>query len=244
LSFPKRLRKAPIVEALCELRFKIPESELAELVVGKIAAWQLWTGMTGRGTGNMDVPEELARQDPNLRYLPKIEFRSEMAAGKIGGRVLSYHALAPYPGWENLQPRLQAAVGQLFATFPGILVERVGLRYVNLFGEANYGDVLVSDLAVDVSVAGEPIANRVNVNYSKSVGNCEVTVRIATKEFVQTTTSTPFTTLVDLDVYTVPTFTGESADVVLSWIEEAHELERSEFFRVLGDGLLQRMRED
>lgn len=243
MSFPKRLRKAPIVEALCELRFRIPESELSELVVGKIAAWELWAGMTARSTGNMDVPEDIARQDPNLRYLPKIEFRAEAAVGKIGGRVLSYHSLPPYPGWDNLQPRLGVAVRQLFSTFPGILVERVGLRYVNLFGETNH-DVSVTDLAVDVSVAGERIANRVNVNYSKSVGSCEVTVRIATREFVQTTATTPFTTLVDLDVYTPAGFAGDSADVVLSWIEEAHELERSEFFRVLGDGLLQRMRED
>lgn len=43
LTLPKKLKKDAIAEALCEVRFECEESvSLPEIVVGKLAEFQLW----------------------------------------------------------------------------------------------------------------------------------------------------------------------------------------------------------
>lgn len=243
-ALPERLRNAPIVEALCELRFSAPPGSIQEIQIGQMASWPLWADRVLHRVGTIEVPEELLSQQPNLKYQPSLEFRDEHTVGKIGARVVSFHALKPYPGWKLLRPQLVELAESLFRTIPDATIERVGLRYVNLLGEGDHPDIYASDLACDIVVAGVPLTDHFNLNYTRAQKSLEMTVRVATRQFVKTALPSQFTTLVDLDVYTDAGFRAVSAGQVVDWLDIAHDVERAEFFRVLGEPLIERLRED
>jgi uncharacterized protein (TIGR04255 family) len=251
MKVPRKLRKDTIAEAICEIRFlSIESQQLPEMALGKLGGLPLWQDYKKVRLPVADVPLALRLRDPNLVYQPVMEFRSEKAdkLAKLGHNVLSYHLLEPYPGWKEFQTQLHEVIGQLFAVVPDIQVKRLGMRYINLFRLEDHGVPSVGDLNISVSVAGSPLTSPFNLNYLKSCKtksfDHRIAVRIASAEFVSGPKAQNTTVAVDVDIFTPDEFSIQDSKSVKAWIEDAHEIEKTEFFTLFTEAMLERLVED
>jgi uncharacterized protein (TIGR04255 family) len=107
-SPPAKLKQDAIVEAILEVRFDLPRPAIPEIFLGRLADRQAWRGFAQRPMPASQVPAQIRRIDPNLRYQPVIELVSQDQgrAVRIGPQVLSYHRLKKYVGWDSFKPEL------------------------------------------------------------------------------------------------------------------------------------------
>ena len=231
---PRKLKVDTIAEAICEVRFDCRESsQLPELVVGKLASRDPWVAFDKIRLPVSELPASLRAQDLSLKFQPAIELRepSGHLIVKIGVNVLSVHRIAPYPGGDAFEAEIDDDLKFLFSSFDDLRVERLGLRYINIFTEQEHGVKSVLDLYQSVSLAGTLLITPFNLNYIKMHGaEHKALIKIATPEFVAGPLSKPFHALVDVDVFTPDGFACADASHARRWISRAREYEKQEFF--------------
>lgn len=243
MNIPEKLKVDAIVEAILEIRFDCDESRrLPEIVVGKLAQFEKWRDFSVTRLPVAEMPIQLRKSDSNLKYNPVIELRS--ASGqrvvKVGENALSYHVLQEYPGWSNWKHELAEVIAYIYSCLSGLSIDRVGLRYVNLFTFDDHGVSGVRDLNFSVAIAGGDLDLPMNLNYSSRPSEVHSAVtRIASPEFVGSPTKSNMTALVDIDISTDGAFQPSSAEKLIEWVGQAHDHEKSEFFRLFTE----RMRE-
>jgi uncharacterized protein (TIGR04255 family) len=238
---PRKLKNDPIVEALFELRFT--SSEISEVVVGKLASWEQWKRFTKQRLPVADVPTTMREQDPNLIYQPVLQLQSEgNRVVKIGPRVLSYHALPPYPGWAVFEPELTSCTEQLFSTLSDVTATRFGFRYINVLTKDHLIESL-QDLNFDIRLEGQTLTCPTNLNYQRTwTAKHNSLVRIASKEFVQNPAA-HLAALVDVDIFTPEQFKSTTGTEAQGWIGEAHEILKKEFFNLLPEAIIEKLEE-
>lgn len=237
-----KLRPDGIVEALLELRFTSPE--FPELFSGKLASIDFRPEMSISRLPFADMPAPIRRSDPGL--LHQALFHAQSADGsrvaKIGERVFSWHALAPYPGWEVFRPELVSTVHHVFSSVVGCHVERLGLRYLNVLKSDLHFVEGLQSTNLQVLVSGDSLQAPMNVNYRREYGNQTSLIRIATPEFVQGPQE-DFSLMIDVDISTERPETGAAKEVI-QWIDDAHQLLKSEFFGLLSEETIKKLTED
>jgi len=242
---PKKLKKDAIAEALCEVRFECEEStSLPETVVSKLAEFEPWRQFEKLRLATSDIPASLRSQVPDLKNQPVLVLREQNGSrlAKIGANVVSYHRLAPYPGWETFKPEIESTVDYLFQLFQSFRATRLGFRYVNLFTDDDHGITSVTNLDYSVHVAGEHLHAPQNLNYRLTRSDDHIVqVRIASPEFVSGTIGRNVHVLADLDVFTPPNFETTDAEATKKWIEDAHTYEKEEFFKLFTDNMRERL---
>ena len=235
-SLPRKLKKDAIVEALCEVRFDSSESkEVPELVVGRLADCENWKKFGKARLPISDVPAPVRQQNASLRNQPVLELRDSDRARvvKIGSNVVSYHALAPYPGWDSFRPELDDMLDFVFGAFEDFQALRLGFRYVNLVNEKDHLVPDVMALNYSATVAGTQLEPPLNLNYQIARGEeYRATVRIASPDFVPAKIKEPYSALIDVDVSTPEGSTIASVDAAKAWIIKAHDIEKDEFFKL------------
>src|SRR5262245_16365579 len=121
VSLPTKLKNDAIVEAVFELRFTcgLP----SELVIGRLAALSVVQGFDAQRLPTADIPELLRQQDANLRYQPSLQLTQTMPSrmARLGGSLISYHVLAPYPGWTVFSGVIRTLVRDVFGALPALL---------------------------------------------------------------------------------------------------------------------------
>lgn len=244
VDVPHRLKKDGIVEALFEVRFT--SSTIPEIYIGQLVAG-ISTIMPGLAIERLpvaDLPFPMRRGDPNLAFQPTLQLKNEPTTriARIGEMVVSWHALAPYPGWEVFAPEIRQVFDLVAKSVDQISISRVGFRYLNLLKPADHHIQGLTDLTLDVLIGGEALDIPLNVAYQRDLEGQRMTVRIATPEFVQTPV-TDFSLLLDIDMNT----DGKkcpSPDAVIEWVEVAHKLLKQEFFTLLKPEILHSLVED
>jgi len=192
------------------------------------------------------VPAEIRRVDPNLRYQPVIELVSQDQgrAVRIGPQVLSYHRLKKYVGWETFKPELLDAVDGLFETTPALNIQRLGFRYMNALRPDAHTIQSIADLDLKLTIAGDDVNGNVNINFTTNLSDqTQVTVRIATHEFVHGDLPGNTSVFVDVDVYTKDNFRSKDSKTIKEWIEFAHMKEKEQFFRLLPQSTIELLME-
>jgi uncharacterized protein (TIGR04255 family) len=233
---PAKMKDDAIVEALLEVRFDM--SIIPEVLIGRLSEYGPWKQLSQQRTPAADIPAPIRQLNPQLRYLPVFELFSPESEGRravrIGPQVLSYHCTAPYVGWERFKPELQQAIEGLFQKADGLVVRRLGLRYLNALRPDVHGIRSVSDLDLKLEIDGERVGGNVNVNFTVDPGSDKTcTVRIATPEFIQGALPANTSVYVDVDVFTHDGYESRKEADVTSWLEAAHTKEKQQFFRLL-----------
>ena len=126
------LKQDGIKEALFEIRFDTPV--MPEAVIGRLTDAKVWNDFEPTRLPTADLPQQMRIMDSNLRFTPSYElvkFDSELI--RIGPNSLSYHRMAPYPGWEQHEPKLKQVVETLFSTIEALTPLRLGFRYSSDF---------------------------------------------------------------------------------------------------------------
>jgi uncharacterized protein (TIGR04255 family) len=239
---PKKLKNDAIVEALLEVRFET--ETMPEILFGRLADYGPWKGFTQRRLPAYDLPAVMRQADPNLRFHPVFELSSEQRAVRIGPRVISYHRAVPYVGWERFWPELGETISGIFEKANGLVIHRLGLRYLNALRPDLHGVGSISDLDLEIKVASERVTGNVNLNFTVDVpNNTACTVRIATTEFVQGNLPPNTSVYVDVDVFTKDGFETRERKTVENWVRAAHDNEKGQFFRLLTDQTIEALEE-
>jgi uncharacterized protein (TIGR04255 family) len=238
---PSRLEPDAIQEALVEFRFET--SELAEITVGRLSDATFWSSYSHMRLPVADIPQPIRDSDPTLRYQPIIEIsRSDgLRAAKIGGRVLSYHVVNQYPGWDAFRAEIKGVLNHVSEKITDVAFIRIGFRYINLFQSDRHGIRDISDTNLSITLAGEKISSKVNLNYIKSDSEAQITVRITTPEIVTGTLPPNVSLLCDIDVATLDGFKPTNLDDLAAWIDRAHDAEKAEFFSLLPPSVVDRL---
>ena len=244
---PAKLKDDAIVEALLEVRFDM--SSIPEVLIGRLSEYGPWKQLSQQRMPGYEIPEPIRQFNPQLRYLPVFELSSPEGEGRravrIGPRVLSYHCTAPYVGWERFKPELQQAIEGLFQKANGLVVRRLGLRYLNALRADVHGIQSISDLDLRLEIDGERVGGNVNVNFTVDPGSdTACTVRIATPEFIQGALPANTSVYVDVDVFTHDGYESREEADVTSWLEAAHTKEKQQFFRLLTTETINSLKED
>ena len=243
------LKQDGIKEALFEIRFETPV--VPEVVIGRLTDAAAWNDFLPNRMSSADIPHQLRIVDPELRFAPSYELvrgaPNELI--RIGPNSLSYHRLAPYPGWSDHFPMLKLVVETLFATIPTLSPLRLGFRYVNALNRSDHLIEAVSDLALKVA-AGEgenfvPSSFALNYRRHNLPGHVEQ-VQVATPDYVPARPGqsghAEFAVLIDIDIFTPEFSVVTGTDNVLAWIDTAHSCLKSNFFELLPVAIIEKLR--
>lgn len=240
------LKQDGIKEALFEIRFDSPVTP--EVVIGRLTDAEGWAGYNPVRLAAADLPKQIRDIDLNLRYAPSYELvKSETnELIRIGAKSLSYHRLAPYPGWNIHFPALKDAIKTLFAKIATITPTRLGFRYVNALNGQDHLIGRASDLALKIAIGDgvgfEPDSFALNYKRQACLGHIEQ-VQVATPDYVQGQPGLPdFSVIVDIDIFTPDAYTVGGQDDVLAWIETAHDLLKENFFKLLPNNIIEQLR--
>lgn len=240
------LRQDGIKEALFEIRFNTPITP--EVVIGRLTDSEVWRDFTASRMPSADMPQQLRQIDPNLRFAASYELsragRSELI--RIGPNSLSYHRLAPYPGWVEHFPALEQVVKTLFETIAPLVPVRLGFRYVNALNSADHKIAAASDMALKIAVGDVasfvPASFALNYRHQSQAGHVEQ-VQVATPDYIQAQPSQPeFSVLVDIDIFTPDSYPITDMDCVMTWIDKAHDLLKENFFKLLPTAIIEELR--
>ena len=141
----RRYRNPPIEEALCEFRFT-PGAGWDLTIPGKLQA-ALGEEYSGKPREQKAVRVGLHVQEgkpANLEYgegLAKIQLAAKGGTRLVGvgPDTLSVHMLRPYQntsnyrkgGWEEFEPRIEAALKAYETVVEPSRIDRIGVRYIN-----------------------------------------------------------------------------------------------------------------
>jgi uncharacterized protein (TIGR04255 family) len=238
-TLPSRLERDAIVEVVCEFRFDCPDGDaVPERVIGRLADRAEWRSFEAIRLLPAELVSHLKSINPELGSQPVMELRNFNLgrAVKIGSNVLSFHALKPYPGWqESLSAEIAAVVDFLFAQLRQISMSRIGLRYLNVLNATEHGVAEIGDLNYSFKIDGQDVAHPQLVSFQERHKEGHVvTVRVASPEFVTGRLPAEFSAFVDIDVSaTAGQAAMETSGEVKDWIEVAHGVHKAQFFKLL-----------
>lgn len=195
--YPLRLEKAPIVEAIVEIRFTT--SLPADAVFGVIYPLLEKTYPTYTQLPIMQLPAEIRKREVNLKYQAYYQLQGDgpLLIG-VGPNVISigyskYNAnkIIDYPGWTNyISDEASRIIKTVLENLPAIKVERLGIRYQDFFESTNIFEgtepsfefpkrttqsLMVKTAIVDSDmVHGVTISNNANINIHMRDENFEV----------------------------------------------------------------------
>jgi uncharacterized protein (TIGR04255 family) len=245
-KLPAKLKHDAIAEAIFEIQFE--SSQMQEVALGRLADRPDWQNFENIRLPLADFPAVIRLQMPDMKFQPVMELRRRdtMRVVKIGPNVLSYHVLAPYPGWvESLETEFSQLVDHLLIRLEGCKVTRLGLRYINLLTESEHGISSISDLNYTFRVSKKPLDVPQMLSFERTHSDKHAAmVRIASPKFVQGPEVKPFSALVDIDVFTPVPVAMESSSEITSWLIDAHEIEKMEFFGLLTFETIDNLRAD
>lgn len=238
---PGRLEPDAILEALVEVRFESPD--LPEVVVGRLTDAAHWSTYQQSRLPVADVPQTIRESDLDFRYQPIIELRRPdgLRAARIGGRVVSYHVTNSYPGWAVFQHEIQEVLADITMKIRGINFIRIGVRYINAFTADRHFISGVGDTKLSMELDGSRILGSFNLNYKREHEKHVVMVRLATPDLIAGAIPPGVSLLCDIDINTSGAYLPGSLAAAMAWVEEAHDMEKEEFFRLLPEKTIYRL---
>ncbi len=244
VDLPKKLKEDAIVEALLEVRFE--SDDIGEIVIGRLNDFSLWNDFQSQRLPHADIPEVIRESDPNLRYSSIIERRGDNTAVRIGPRSISFHAYAPYIGWDELSRKLEAVVSELFAKLKNLRILRLGLRYINLIEKSRHKVNAISSLELSLEVANKKVVDGLNISFQHQVSDQHIVMtRVASPQFIMAANlPEDVSSVIDVDVFTPGGYSGTDLGSVSEWISNAHVFEKAAFFQLLPKDLVEELREE
>jgi uncharacterized protein (TIGR04255 family) len=131
MKLPHKLAKQPLIEAIFEMRFK------SRAAVSSILPGLLFTKLEGEKSIERlpaaELPQQLRNVDPNLQYAPLLRIQWDAFWILIGDRSVGLACRFPYPGWSAFRPAILALVELIREGSIIESVERMALKYTNIF---------------------------------------------------------------------------------------------------------------
>jgi uncharacterized protein (TIGR04255 family) len=226
-GLPKRITPCPILEAIVELKFS--SAVLPDAVFGI-----LYQEFSKDFSGKIDklpilqIPEPIRAVDPNLMYQPHYKLTAGNLTFQIGPRVTSLSNFKEYMGWETFSMKLKEVFLRLEKLQVVKTVERLGIRYINLFKEDVYNDINLRILMNDAPLKTVRTTLRAEIE----TDGFKSTLQIANGATAKVQNQTMKGSIIDIDV-TCQAFEENFFGDMESILEKGHHIEKELFFSLL-----------
>jgi uncharacterized protein (TIGR04255 family) len=231
-GFPKKISPCPIVEAIVELRFS--SAVLPEAVFG-IIYQEFGKDFSGKveKLPILQLPEQIRTIDPNLMYQPHYKLVAGNLLFQIGPRVISLSNFKEYMGWENFARKLKEVFLRLQRLQVVKAVERLGIRYINLFK----ADVF-NNINLRILMNGEPLRTlRTTLKTEIEDDGFTSILQIANAATVKVQGQAIAGSVIDIDVARQVSETDFFGNME-SILEKGHYIEKKLFFSLLKEEFL------
>jgi len=243
-TYPTRLKKDGILEALVEVRFHT--DELPEVILGRLSDNPTLKGLDRTRTPIADIPAPIRESDPSLKYSPVFEYKNDGPTEmyKFNHHMFSFHNVSEYQGWDAFKLKVNELISLLFERFDDVSVNRVGLRYINCLNP-EHSISSINDLKIGVEVSGSALAGNFNLNYlDNSDDKVESLIRVASPNFIDGKLPDDAVAFCDFDVFTPKGTKLSSLKECMEWLEIAHNKEKQLFFDMLPNSVIESLREE
>jgi uncharacterized protein (TIGR04255 family) len=135
MKIPKKITPCPIMEAILEIRFSsiIPEDANFGIIYDKFKD----SFSKVEKLPILQLPDQIRSSDSNLIHKPHYKLFSDEFIIQVGPKVFSLVTVGEYPGWDKYFSSINEVFGVLFKLNIIENVNRMGLRYVNIFKDMN-----------------------------------------------------------------------------------------------------------
>lgn len=176
-TIPKKLRKEPLLEAVCELRFSSDKDSISDLLPGLIfqKLGDRFPKIEKLPASNL--PSVVFKNDPNLRYIPTIKLTGEPYSIMIGEHVFSLNCTRPYVGWDKFASMIIELLAILKQTSLINHPERISLKYIDILlaTEGLTLDALTLELrSRGKRITTEPVHLRTEINTEEFVNIIQI----------------------------------------------------------------------
>jgi len=234
-KIPKKLWKEPLIEAVCELRFKSDRDSISDLLPG------LLFQKLGERFPNVEklpasnIPSVILKTDPNLCYVPTIKLTGvEPCSILLGEHVFSFSSTRPYMGWDRFLSTIIELLEILKKTDLIAHPERISLKYIDIL-EKSEGFTLDA-LNLNLQIGGNRItAAPVHLRTEYETKEFNNIIQIASPAHAELSNSQHFDGIM-IDIDTISrTFPIDFWTDQKDCLGRAHSLGKSMFFDLLKD---------
>lgn len=232
---PRKYRKPPAIEAVCEFRVA-EEISLDNPLISDFGknVEKIFPSREERFVAEIGFAEAKGEKAQEAKMIKRIIFFSQdkLTFAQIDAHFLSVNSLKPYCGWTSFVPKIEQALKE--AVILGIVktVTRIGIRYVNKI-ELPVGNIRMSDYFLSPVVVPPPaMANSpwngfyiaIQTKFQGTNDGCSL--QFAT---VPSDQKGHAAFVLDVDYYN-DVKSGSSVDNIIQWLKEAHTKVRDEIF--------------
>jgi uncharacterized protein (TIGR04255 family) len=237
---PKKLGKEPLIEAICELRFKSDKDSISDLLPGLI--FQKFSARFPKveKLPASNIPTAFLKSDPNLCYTPTIKLIGDQFSTMIGENVFSLSCSKPYVGWNNFSALIMELFSFLNETSLITHSERVSLKYIDILLDKD--KFMLDDLNLNFEIGGdrittEPVQLRFELNTDKFINIIQIG---HPAKAILSNGETFHGILIDVDTISLimpKDFLINPKD----FIDYAHSINKSRFFNLLKAETIKRL---
>lgn len=231
-ALPIKISPCPIKEAVFEIRFKsdIPEDAIFGIVFSQFQS----DYSNASKLPILEIPDIVRKQDPNLSFMPHYKMESGDFTMQVGPKVISLINTNEYIGWGNFQQKIIDTFERLQKTNIIKEVDRIALRYLNIFSEMN----VFHQSNVSVLLGENPIESP-TINLATQITNSNITsdIRIISGAQAQLTNEIINGSIVDIDT----SITNITIDNFSDHLEKIHNEEKHLFYKIIGLKLLENL---
>ena len=235
MKIPKKITPCPIVEAIVEVRFnsKTPDEAIFGIVYDKFKDKFSKT----EKLPILQIPEQIRSKDPNLRHKPCYKLTNEDLIIQVGPRVFSLANFENYMGWKSFSKVIKEIFKIFFHALSIDRVERIALRYVNLFNELN----ILKKSNLKIELKSENLgSNEINFIANIPSENFNRRLLIANHSEVTVNQNRYTGSIIDIDTVQNEFSFEKTIDFgkFIACINEAHIKEKELFFSLLNEEFL------
>lgn len=237
---PKRLGKEPLVEAVCELRFKSDKDSISDLLPGLIFQKLRDKFPKIEKLPASNLPPVVLKNDPDLRYAPTVKLIGELYSIMLGEHICAVSSTRPYSGWDQFSTMITELLKILNDTSLITHPERISLKYIDIL--PNKDGFMLDALNLDIQIGDHhittaPFQLRTEINDNEFLG----VIQIASPAHTILRTGERLSgILIDIDIISrsMPDDFWEKPKIFL---DKAHIMGKSKFFDILKTETIRRL---
>lgn len=238
MAHPKEFKHSPLVDALIEVRFSSGTN--TDILPGLLFSQLRKEFANIRELPTLQIPLDIRRQDPNLKFQATHRMESDDFVVNIGPNVIGLGCkINPdknqkYPGWAKFFKKFNEVVSELSQLELISQFNRLGVRYVNLFERKD----LFKDINIDFSTGWEGKGLQKDKELTFIIKNEEFKSRVHINNNVKAKKSSSKTVITGqvIDIDTFIEMKELNVDLGLM-ASTAHTITEDIFFGMLSDQL-------
>ncbi len=232
----KKLKKPPIIEAICEFKFDDKFEDL--IVYGSLHEKFKNNYPKTKKTTNLDLVLEKTDDGFQHRTIEHNLQRFISEDGKsllqVGPNILTVNRLKPYESWESFFPKIKSALNIFLDITKLKKLKRIGLRFINKIN-LKETEIKLEDY-YNFRPMGDTLCDEINsfivgiqILKEKDILKVTLTNSPPDQDFKMAHS-------LDLDYFST-NFNDENINDAMDWIHNAHEEIENAFFNCITDKL-------